>query len=83
VELSKGFSNNLTRIYLGKHITLWFSYEMIVAYAVDGEGTFKSRNVWGSTTGKHLASIPAREVLEPEEFEARLAALLAKIEAAL
>ena len=82
VELSRSFSGNLTRIYVGREVTLWFSYETIVAFAVRGEGTFKSRNVWSSTTGKHLNSIPA-QVLEPEEFEHRLDSLLARINSAL
>lgn len=82
-EISRSHNNNLTRLYLGKHITLWFSYETVVAFAVDGEGTFKSKNIWSQTTAKHLKSIPARETLEHSEFEAKLDALLAKIETAL
>jgi len=78
IEISRSYNNNLTRIYVGKSLTLWFSYETVVAYAVNGEGTFKSKNIWSQTTAKHLKSIPAHE-LDYHVFEAQLEALMAKI----
>lgn len=82
IEISRDFNNNLTRIYLGQNITLWFSYETIVAFAVNGEGTFKIRKGrYSMTTTKHTNSIPAHE-LSDEEFDKRVMTLLASIQLA-
>ena len=35
-------------------ITLYYSYETIVAYSDAKDGLTVSKNVWGTTTGKHL-----------------------------
>lgn len=83
IEISRSHNNNFTRVYVGKHLTLWFSYETVVAFAVDGEGTFKSKNIWSQTTGKHLNSLSVRETLEHDVFEARLEAIMAKINTVL
>ena len=67
-------ASNLTRVYIGRKITVWYSYETIIAFAVSGSGTFKSENVWTKTTAKHLNMIPAH-TLTNKEFNARLAIL--------
>ena len=83
IEISRDFNDNLTRVYLGEHLTLWFSYETIVAFAVDGEGRFKTRKMrYSKTTARHLNSIAATE-LDDEDFDKRLSRLLATLGAAL
>ena len=78
VTISRSCNDNLTRLYLGDNITIWFSYETPVAFAISGEGTFKSENIWSRTTQRHLDSIPGHE-LKREEFKKRLARLMGKI----
>lgn len=46
-------------VYAGD-ITLLFSYETLVGFAVPGFGRVSSENVWGPTTGKHINGWPAR-----------------------
>lgn len=41
------------KVDLGE-ITLYYSYETIVAYEDDRDGLVCSTNIWGTTTGKHL-----------------------------
>ena len=79
IEIHRDFNDNLTRVYLGEHLTLWFSYETIVAFAIDGEGRFKVRKMrYTKTTARHLNSIAATE-LEDDEFDKRLERLLTAI----
>jgi len=35
-------------------ISLWFSYQTVVAFSSGFSGRFVSENVWSVTTGKHL-----------------------------
>jgi len=35
-------------------VTLWYSYDTVVAFRVSGQDKVVSENVWGTTTGKHL-----------------------------
>ena len=37
-----------------KHITVFFSYETPVACYIDGQGYFKTREKWSTTTTKHV-----------------------------
>ena len=37
-----------------KNITLYYSYETIVAYEDIQDGLIVHKNIWGVTTGKHL-----------------------------
>ena len=78
VTISRSCNDNLTRLYLGDNITIWFSYETPVAFAIRGEGTFKSENIWSRATQRHLDYIPGHE-LKREEFTKRLARLIGKI----
>ena len=83
IELQRSHNDNLTRVYLGERLTLWFSYETIVAFAVSGEGIFKARKMrYSKTTARHLASIPGIE-LDDETFDARLGELLRRLSGAL
>lgn len=82
-SISRSENDNLTRLYLGERITIWFSYETPVAFAISGEGTFKQEKGRHSrTTDRHLNTIPGT-ALEREEFDTRLARLLETLNAAL
>lgn len=59
IGISKSHNNKCAEIYVGD-VTLLFSYETLVGFAVPGVGRVKSENVWGPTTGKHLNSWPAK-----------------------
>ena len=66
-------SPNVTRIYIGRNTTVWFSYQKVIAFAVSGYGTFKLDGSGETvTTRKHLNKIPAKDVLPADEFNARL-----------
>lgn len=83
ISLTRTMNDNLTRVYLGQAITVYFSYETPVAFAINGEGTFKQRKGRHSkTTDRHLNSIPAT-TLEDEEFDRRVQRLLETLDAAL
>lgn len=66
IEISKSHNDKCAEIYLGD-VTLLFSYETLVGFAVPGVGRVKSENVWGPTTGKHLNSWPAKFEKVPRE----------------
>ncbi len=60
-------------------LTLYFSYQTVIAYHDLQEGEVVSKNVWGKTTGKHLNFIDngnKADRLPHDEFERRLAAVL-------
>ncbi len=59
-------------------ITLFYSYETVIAYRDPKEGLVCCTNEWGPTTGKHLNWINSdkRHRIPIEFFNARLAALL-------
>ena len=59
-------------------ITLYFSYQTVVAYWTPKDGRVVTENMWGPTTGKHLNWIePDHSVRLPREaFEAKLKAAL-------
>lgn len=83
IDISRSMNDNLTRVYLGQYITVWFSYEAPIAFAINGEGTFKQvKGLHSRTTDRHLNSIAATE-LSAEDFEARLGRLLETLDAAL
>lgn len=61
-------------------ITLFYSYNTIVAFSTYADGLVCSENRWGKTTGKHLNWIQSdhkRRVAGPE-FEKRLTEALEK-----
>jgi hypothetical protein len=60
-------------------LTLYFSYQTIVAFCGDN-GLKVRRNDWGPTTGKHLNAIDGGDKktrLSSDDFEAELLAVLA------
>lgn len=82
-SITRSENNNLTRLYLGERITIWFSYDTPVAFAISGEGTFKQvKGRHSRTTDRHLNTIPAT-TLDTEDFDRRLARLLETLNAAL
>jgi hypothetical protein len=52
----KQLGPNQTSVEIGD-VTLYFSYETCVAVHRTGHGYTICENVWGATTGKHLALI--------------------------
>ena len=56
LKIYKSFNNKLTKIELTNAISLWISYETVVAF-YDGYDLVVCDNIWGPTTGKHLNSI--------------------------
>lgn len=88
VELSRSNNNNLTRVYVGHRMTLWFSYETCVAFQAQGRRVV-SQNVWSNTTGRHLSEIDGggktakAERIPHGEFTERLEALMNRIGAAI
>lgn len=80
VSISKSMNDNLTQVVVND-LTLWFSYETVVAFRADGERVV-SENVWSTTTGRHLASIDggskqaAKSRVPHAEFTRRLDATL-------
>lgn len=71
---------NLTMVQIHS-VTLVWSYETIVAFAVSGEGWTRSQNIWGAMTGKHINAAVPRGV-EPTpypEFERQLNNLINRI----
>lgn len=81
VKLYRGASPTAHTLYLGP-VTLVFSYQTIVAFAVSGEGWTVSENVWSQTTGKHINQETPHmaERVPHAEFQARLEALLKRFE---
>lgn len=66
MEIRTNFNGKCHEVYVGD-LTLLFSYERLVGFAVPGVGRVRSENVWGSTTGKHLNSWPAKFEKVPRE----------------
>lgn len=62
-------------------ITIYFSYQTVVAYYTPEDGRVVSENIWGPTTGKHLNWIePNHSVrLSRDVFEAKLEATMSRI----
>lgn len=68
---------NFCRVEIGT-LTLWFSYETIIAFQSEGNRVV-CENVWSKTTGKHLKSIDGgdrKARVSEAEFERLLAAVL-------
>lgn len=80
-RLIDGRSPTAHTVYVGSALTLVFSYETCVAFAVAGAGWFVSENVWSPTTGKHLAQETPRGAtrIPHSDFIARLDAVLSTI----
>jgi hypothetical protein len=75
---SPNYGLNTIRLDLGD-LTLWFSYQTVVAFQVGFDEKVVSENDWGPTTGKHLNAIDegAKEMrLKRKAFEAKLQGIL-------
>ena len=78
---SDNYGVNCLRVDLGA-MTLWFSYNTVVAFRSDGARPV-CENQWGPTTGKHLNWIDGgdkdakKRRLPRDTFEAALAGALA------
>ena len=61
-------------------VTLYFSYETIIAFEAPGYGLVVSENVWSMTTGRHLNAInPNKSIRLPRaKFEKLLDEVLEK-----
>lgn len=87
VRITRTMNDNLTRLDLGR-LTLWFSYETVVAYQARGELRV-SENVWSNTTARHLAQLDgggkagAKTRIPRQQFVAELDALLTRIGVAI
>lgn len=73
-------ARNANAVKIGK-LTLYFSYETIVAFREEGHLEVVCENVWSSTTGKHLNWIDGGDKagrVPSEEFQAKLHEVLKK-----
>lgn len=50
---SHGYGAHTMKVRLNE-MTLWYSYETLVAFSTFQDGRKVCQNVWGPTTGKHL-----------------------------
>ena len=73
---SDNYGSHTQRIHIG-NLTLWFSYDTVVAFE-NGVALYCSENVWSTTTGKHLNWIQPdkKRRIPSEQFEIELRALL-------
>jgi hypothetical protein len=64
------------------NMTLYFSYDTVIAFSSPKTGLVIRKNDWSTTTGKHLNAInPDKKVrINGEEFEQRLEELLQSYE---
>ena len=76
---SDNYGSHAQKIDVGT-LTLWFSYDTVVAFRTPKAVFFICENVWGTTTGKHLNWIdPNKKIrLQSEDFDNRLDHALAK-----
>ena len=59
--------------------TFYFSYETLVAFKIRNGNTYVRKNIWGSTTGKHLNWIDGgdkKSRLSEEDFEKKYKELI-------
>lgn len=73
------YGSHTQRIDVG-NLSLWFSYDTVIAFRTPRAGFFITENVWGPTTGKHLNWIDPNKKrrLQSEDFGDRLDAALTK-----
>lgn len=73
---SRNYGAHSLAIQVGT-LTLYFSYDTVVAYSICGEAVV-SENQWGTTTGKHLnwISQDKKARIPWTEFEQRLQKVL-------
>lgn len=60
---------NALAVQIGE-LTVYFSYETVVAFRSPKTGLVVSENVWSTTTGKHLNAIGPKDMrIDNEEFQ--------------
>jgi len=76
---SDNYGSHTQRIDVG-NLSLWFSYDTVIAFRTPNAGFFITENVWGPTTGKHLNWIDPNKArrLKSDDFDERLEAALTK-----
>lgn len=77
---SDNYGANTIKVSIGR-LTLWFSYQTLVAFQMGWENKVVCRNVWTTTTGKHLNWIDGgrkEDRVSPDEFNATLQAVMAE-----
>lgn len=71
---SSNYGAHSLRVDIGS-LTLYFSYETVIAFYTPQTGEIVSENCWKQTTGKHLNAIDGgnkKMRLPREQFEAKL-----------
>ena len=72
----KSTNPNTNAVRIGD-LTLYFSYQTVVAFSTTETGLRCSENIWSVTTGKHLNMIADKKDRIPnEEFQKRLENIL-------
>ena len=72
---SSNYGAHTLQVDLGK-LTLYFSYQTVVAYQDIQDGLVCSVNDWTVTTGKHLNWIQPDKSKRVKDFEERLSAVM-------
>ncbi len=80
IRLTQIGHKQLREVTLGR-LTLWFSYETLVAFRLSPGPLQVSENQWTSTTDKHLSYIDPRKKdrLASDEFELKVWEVLAQL----
>lgn len=80
INCNENSARNFNKVTLGDIITLWFSYETIVAFRTAETGFCVTENIWGNTTGKHLNWVSDKADRLPREvFLDKLNSILLQI----
>lgn len=85
IDVRRTMNDNLTRIEFGP-ITLWISYETIIAFRVLGSEKRVSENVWTATTNRHMNEIDGKakaDRIPYADFTAELEKVLTDLGAAM
>lgn len=77
IALTKASSRNTPAHYVNVcGVNILFSYETAVGCNPPDEPSFRRKNIWGPTTGKHLNETGFRNMgiaeLDEEQFEVRM-----------
>ena len=74
---SSNYGAHSLQVGIGK-LTLYFSYQTVVAFEDYDGDLVCSVNNWSTTTGKHLNWIQSDKNRRVKDFDARLSAVMAK-----
>ncbi len=79
-DYSSNYGTHCMEITVG-NLSIYFSYDTVVAFSDPSTGRVVTQNDWSTTTGKHLNAIDGgdkKSRLPRAEFEAKLAEVLKK-----